>query len=160
MSRLERNVPLAARVAEQVRGRIAAGEFPVGTKLPTEQQLALDLGVSRNSLREGLRALVHAGMLRARPGDGTYVTAADALTPALRRRVGDERPTHVEEVRELLEREAARLAALRATAEQRIAPRASPPTPAPNTSRPTGASNTSCWRRAAIRCWSTCTRAS
>ena len=124
MPKLESNVPLAAQVAEQLRQRIGSGEFPVGAKLPTEAQLAQDLGVSRNSLREGVRALVHAGMLRARAGDGTYVTATDALMPALRRRTTSERAVHVEEVRRLLEREGARLAALRATPEQRSALRA------------------------------------
>ncbi|MFC4079714.1 FadR/GntR family transcriptional regulator [Amycolatopsis samaneae] len=121
MARLESNIPLAAQIAEQLRRRIASGEFPVGTKLPTEFQLAQDFGVSRNSVREGVRALVHTGMVRARAGDGTYVTAADALTPALRRRTTTERAVHVEEVRRLLEREGARLAALRATPEQRAA---------------------------------------
>ncbi|MFC6880668.1 MULTISPECIES: FadR/GntR family transcriptional regulator [Actinomadura] len=121
MARIESNIPLAARVAEQLRQRIGSGEFTVGTKLPTELQLAQELGVSRNSVREGIRALVHAGMLRARAGDGTYVTASDALAPALRRRATTERAVHVEEVRRLLEREGARLAALRATPEQRVA---------------------------------------
>jgi DNA-binding FadR family transcriptional regulator len=124
MPRLQSNVPLAAQVAEQLRQRIGSGEFPVGAKLPTEAQLAQDLGVSRNSVREGVRALVHAGMLRARAGDGTYVTATDALTPALLRRTTSERAVHVEEVRRLLEREGARLAALRATPAQRAALRA------------------------------------
>ena len=119
MPRLESNIPLAARVAEQLRQRISSGEFAVGTKLPTEHQLTQELGVSRNSLREGIRALVHAGMLRARAGDGTYVTASDALTPALKHRASTERAVYVEEVRRLLEREGARLAALRATPEQR-----------------------------------------
>ncbi|MFD1044597.1 FadR/GntR family transcriptional regulator [Kibdelosporangium lantanae] len=65
MARIESNIPLAARVAEQLRERIGSGEFTVGTKLPTELELARELGVSRNSVREGVRALVHAGMLRA-----------------------------------------------------------------------------------------------
>ena len=111
MPRLESNVPLAARVAEQLRQRIGSGEFAVGARLPTELELAEELGVSRNSVREGLRALVHAGMVRARAGDGTYVTASDALAPALRRRATTERAVHVEEVRRLLEREGARRAA-------------------------------------------------
>jgi len=119
MSRLEPNVPLAEQVASQLRRRIAEGEFPVGTRLPTEMELVAELGVSRNSVREALRSLVHAGLLRARPGDGTYVTATSDLAPAVARRIELDRAADVAEVRLLLEREGARLAARRATAEQR-----------------------------------------
>jgi len=119
MSRLAPNVPLAEQVASQLRRRIAAGEFAVGTRLPTEMELVAELGVSRNSVREALRSLVHAGLLRARAGDGTYVTATSDLAPAVARRIELDRAADVAEVRLLLEREGARLAATRATAEQR-----------------------------------------
>lgn len=119
MSRLEPNVPLSEQVASQLRRRLADGEFPVGTRLPTELELTAELGVSRNSVREALRSLVHAGLLRARAGDGTYVTATSDLAPAVARRIELDRAADVAEVRLLLEREGARLAASRATAEQR-----------------------------------------
>ena len=115
MTRLSPNVPLSTQVANQLRHRIASGEFPVGSRLPSEHELTAQLGVSRNSVREALRALVHAGMLRARAGDGTYVTATSELAPALARRMEEDRAADVAEVRLLLEREGARLAALRAT---------------------------------------------
>ena len=119
MSRLRPNVTLAEQVASQLRRRVAEGEFPVGTRLPTEMELAAELGVSRNSVREALRSLVHAGLLRARAGDGTYVTATSDLAPAVARRIELDRAADVAEVRLLLEREGARLAASRGTAEQR-----------------------------------------
>jgi DNA-binding FadR family transcriptional regulator len=119
VSRLHQNVPLAEQVASQLRRRIAEGEFPVGARLPTEMALAADLGVSRNSVREALRSLVHAGLLRARAGDGTYVTAVSDLAPAVARRIELDRAADVAEVRLLLEREGARLAAIRATTQQR-----------------------------------------
>lgn len=63
-----------------IKTMITSGAFPPGTKLPTERDLAVRLGVSRNTLREAIRALTLAGMLEARQGDGTYVTA---LSPGM-----------------------------------------------------------------------------
>ncbi|WP_284294800.1 FadR/GntR family transcriptional regulator [Luteimicrobium album] len=118
MPKLSPNVPLSTQVADQLRGRIADGEFPVGSRIPTEAQLTDELGVSRNSVREALRSLAHAGLLRARAGDGTYVTATSELAPALERELERARVADVAEVRLVLEREAARLAAARATPVQ------------------------------------------
>jgi GntR family transcriptional repressor for pyruvate dehydrogenase complex len=57
---------------------IISGEFTAGSKLPREQDLAARLGLSRNSLREAVRALSLIGVLDTRVGDGTYVTSLDA----------------------------------------------------------------------------------
>jgi DNA-binding FadR family transcriptional regulator len=119
MPRLQQNVSLAEQVAGQLRRRIADGEFPVGALLPTEHELAQELGVSRNSVREGVRSLVHAGLLGARAGYGTFVVATSDLAPTLARRLEHDRAADIAEVRLLLEREGARLAASRATPEQR-----------------------------------------
>jgi len=118
MSRLKPNVPLSEQVADQLRRRIAAGEFPVGALLPTELELTRELGVSRNSVREGVRSLVHAGLLGARAGYGTFVVATSDLAPTLARRLEHDRAADIAEVRLLLEREGARLAATRATPQQ------------------------------------------
>lgn len=123
MPRLAPNVPLSERIATQLRTRIAEGEFPVGSLLPTEVELAADFDVSRGCVREAVRSLVHAGMLGARAGYGTFVVATSDLAPALARRLEHDRVADVFEVRLLLEREGARLAALRATPEQLAAVR-------------------------------------
>lgn len=115
MPRIEPQPTLAERVSAQLRERIACGEFPVGSMLPPETVLAEELGVSRNSAREAIRSLVHAGMLGARAGYGTYVTAASDVAPVLARRIGQDRADDVAEVRAILEREGARFAAMRAT---------------------------------------------
>jgi len=78
-----------------------------------------ELGVSRSSVREALRSLVHAGLLGARAGYGTFVRATNDVAPVLARRLELERVADVAEVRLILEREAARLAAERATPTQR-----------------------------------------
>lgn len=64
---------LYASVVDQLIRTISAGRFPPGSALPSERQLASQLGVSRGSLREALRVLEHAGVLNARPGSGTFV---------------------------------------------------------------------------------------
>jgi DNA-binding FadR family transcriptional regulator len=118
MPRLAPTVPLSERIATQLRARIADGEFPIGSLLPTEVELAADFDVSRGCVREAVRSLVHAGMLGARAGYGTFVVATSDLAPALARRLEHDRVVDVFEVRLLLEREGARLAASRATPEQ------------------------------------------
>lgn len=118
MVRIEPTPTLPERVAAQLRERILAGEFPVGSLLPGEVQLAQELGVSRNSVREALRALVHAGLLGARAGYGTYVRATSDVAPALIRQLEHTRASDVTEVRGILEREAARFAAQRASTKQ------------------------------------------
>lgn len=112
--------PRGRRVSEtieQLRGRILGGEWPLGGRIPTEPQLVAALGVGRNTVREAVRALVHAGVLECRQGSGTYVVSTDELAPVVARRLSDHRMAEVVEVRRAFEVEAARLAALRRTPE-------------------------------------------
>ena len=118
MTRISPNVTISEQVADQLRRRIADGEFPVGSLIPTEAELTNELGVSRNTVREALRSLVHVGLLGARAGYGTFVLATSEVAPTLARRLDHEQAADVAEVRLLLEREAARLAAIRRTPEQ------------------------------------------
>ncbi|MFI8420240.1 FadR/GntR family transcriptional regulator [Streptomyces sp. NPDC085479] len=105
-----------AAIAE-LREEIASGRWPVGAKIPSESVLAETLGVSRLSVREAVRALVHTGLLATRQGDGTYVTAADETSVALGRMLAEVADRDVEEVRQGLDLVAARLAARRRTEE-------------------------------------------
>jgi DNA-binding FadR family transcriptional regulator len=111
---------LASRVTAQLQSLIESGEWPVGTKIPAEPVLVQVLGVGRNTVREAVRALVHSGMLEPRQGDGTYVLADNELGAALLRRVRHTGHLEALEVRNSLERDAARLAAARRT-EQDVA---------------------------------------
>jgi DNA-binding FadR family transcriptional regulator len=111
MPKIEPPQSRSERVADQLRDRITAGEFPVGALIPTEKDLAEETGVSRNCVREAVHALVHAGMLASRAGYGTYVTDTSDLAPTLARHIDREREQDVAEVRAILEREGARLAA-------------------------------------------------
>lgn len=67
---------LYRHIADQVAGLIARGEFPPGSRLPTERELAQLLGVSRPSVREGLIALEVEGLVDVRVGSGIYVRRA------------------------------------------------------------------------------------
>ena len=62
------------RAIEQIKAKIATGELEPGQRLPTERDLAADLGLSRSSMREAIRALTVMGVLEARHGAGLYVT--------------------------------------------------------------------------------------
>ena len=79
--------PLAPRrlyrqIADQLRALIRAGEFPVGSRLPAERDLAVQLGVSRPSVREALIALEVEGLVAVRMGSGVVVVAREAAASA------------------------------------------------------------------------------
>jgi DNA-binding FadR family transcriptional regulator len=111
---------LATQVADQLREQLASGRWPVGTRIPGEQELAESLGVSRNTIREALRALVHLGLLEARVGDGTYVRVTSELEAVLIRRTATTPPADVLELRAVLEEHAAGLAAERRSESDRV----------------------------------------
>jgi GntR family transcriptional repressor for pyruvate dehydrogenase complex len=62
---------------ERIKGMIVSGALRPGDRLPKESELAAELGLSRNSLREAVRALSLIRILDVRQGDGTYVTSLD-----------------------------------------------------------------------------------
>jgi GntR family transcriptional repressor for pyruvate dehydrogenase complex len=66
--------PAAARVVGHVEGLIARGRLRPGDRLPPERELALQVGVSRPTVRAGLRWLAAMGVVRARQGSGTFIT--------------------------------------------------------------------------------------
>lgn len=66
---------LYRQIADQLRQLIDSGEFAVGDRLPTERELADQLGISRPTVREALIALEVEGRIRIRVGSGIYVTA-------------------------------------------------------------------------------------
>jgi DNA-binding FadR family transcriptional regulator len=108
---------LVKQVVEQLAQRIEAGIWLVGERIPAEPDLVEQLGVSRNTLREAVQALIHTGMLEARQGDGTYVRSDSEFGAAMQRRLQRSTVEEILEARYGLEREMARLAALRRTDE-------------------------------------------
>ncbi|WP_449065339.1 FadR/GntR family transcriptional regulator [Planomonospora algeriensis] len=62
---------------DKIKQMILSGELTPGSRLPKEADLAERLGLSRNSLREAVRALALINVLDVRQGDGTYVTSLE-----------------------------------------------------------------------------------
>jgi GntR family transcriptional repressor for pyruvate dehydrogenase complex len=73
-------VALTDNAIEAIRHMITSGEVAPGDRLPRESELAERLGLSRNSLREAVKALALINVLTVRQGDGTYVASLDPST--------------------------------------------------------------------------------
>ena len=73
---------LYRQVADQLRSLIDSGEYAVGSRLPTERELAEQLKVSRPTVREALIALEVEGRVRIRVGSGIYVIEPAEASPA------------------------------------------------------------------------------
>src|SRR5437764_95675 len=114
-------------IAEQIRLELSSGRLRPGDRLPPERRLAEQFGVSRNTLREALRSLENAGLLRLQKGatGGAFVceSTGDAVITGLRDmfHLGAIQPEHLTEARVLIESAAVRVACQRATAEDLVA---------------------------------------
>jgi GntR family transcriptional regulator, transcriptional repressor for pyruvate dehydrogenase complex len=114
----EKSLALTDDAIARIRSMIQSGELPPGTRLPTEQQLSAQMGISRSGVREAVKVLEAARVLDVRRGDGTYVTS---LAPRLLLEglgfavelLRDDTLLEVMEVRRMLEPVATGLAALR-----------------------------------------------
>lgn len=109
-------------VIDAIKDLLLRGELAPGSRLPIEKDLATQLGVSRGSLREGVRALVTLGILETKQGDGTYVTslAPQQLLSPLEFLADLHQLDHAADllaVRRVLEGESAALAAPRLSTE-------------------------------------------
>ncbi|WP_084824915.1 transcriptional regulator GlcC [Lampropedia cohaerens] len=109
----------ADQVAAYIEQLVADSVLKVGQALPSERRLMERLHCSRSALREGLRMLRARGIIRTEHGRGSFVAAAvttQSVNPLLHLFASQPRTLYdVLEVRLLLEAEAARLAASRAT---------------------------------------------
>jgi GntR family transcriptional repressor for pyruvate dehydrogenase complex len=95
----------------QLLALIDDGTFSAGDRLPTERQLAEQLGISRASVRQALTGMAALGIVESRPGDGSYVaTRADSMW-----RVDAASALEILEARRVVEAGTARLAAIRRT---------------------------------------------
>jgi len=114
---------LTDKAMTRLREMIQSGELPPGSRLPPEQQLASDLGVGRNIMREAVRALVAARVLEVRRGNGTFVTSLEprvlleGISGAVELLRGDTM-LELTEVRRLFETAATGLAATRISPRQ------------------------------------------
>src|SRR5271166_1312789 len=118
-----RNLRAFEEIADQIRRELSDRRLRAGDRLPPERALAEQFGVSRNTLREALRSLENAGLLRLQKGatGGAFVreSTGDAIVTGLRDmfHLGAIAPEHLTEARVLIESIAVRAACERATAE-------------------------------------------
>jgi GntR family transcriptional regulator len=68
-----RRPTLVDQVREELTELISSGAYPVGERLPNEQEMSVQFSVSRATVREAYRALIDAGYLSRRHGTGTFV---------------------------------------------------------------------------------------
>ena len=65
--------PLYHQLAEQLTARIRSGEYPPGSRIPSEHQLSADFAVGRPTVRQAIEVLARKGLLTRRRGAGTFV---------------------------------------------------------------------------------------
>ena len=107
------------QIVSQIQRVIRDGQYPLGSRLPTERELAESFGVSRSVLREAIKVLVAMGLVESRQGSGLYV-CNDTIQSVSRAFVlsvsrDAESVERLFEFRQSLESEAARFAAERRT---------------------------------------------
>ena len=102
---------LYRQISDQLRSLILAGEFPVGSRLPAERDLSVQLGVSRPSLREALIALEVQGYIQVHMGSGIYVCEPPSPSTEQFDLSREEGPLELIRARALLEGEVAATAA-------------------------------------------------
>src|SRR5438876_920131 len=110
---------VAHEAIDTIKRMIVRGELLAGQRLPAERDLAAQLGLSRPSLREAIRALIALNILESRHGEGTFVSSLepDLLTEPIDfvLQVNDGGLRALFEARRVLEAGVAALAAQRAT---------------------------------------------
>jgi DNA-binding FadR family transcriptional regulator len=110
-----RKISLSEEVAKQLQQQIASGKYILGQKLPCEPKLMEEFGVGRSSIREAVRVLANAGIVRVQQGLGTFVEFKNGATVPWYERLRDAKGYELNEVRQLLELKIAEKAALNRT---------------------------------------------
>src|ERR1700731_1970483 len=122
--RSKRNPSVTDEAIDKIQELIISGSWGPGDRLPKETELAAQLGLSRNSLREAVRALSQLRVLEVRQGDGTYVSSLEPgllleSTSFVSHLLLGDTAVELYEVRRILEAAAAALAAARIDEEGR-----------------------------------------
>lgn len=74
-------IPLYVQLAGRLESLISEGAYPVGTRLPGEQELARQYALNRNTVRHALSLLAQDGLVRTERGVGTFVERSRLLAP-------------------------------------------------------------------------------
>lgn len=112
---------LSEQVADQIKEMIVSQQLKPGDRLPSEREIAQSLGISRSIVRETIKLLEQQGLVSVQVGRGTFIlqvqpaNIAEAMSIMLRQNLGDHGFDQIYEIRQMIEIDVARLAALRAT---------------------------------------------
>ncbi|WP_319542640.1 FadR/GntR family transcriptional regulator [uncultured Pseudodesulfovibrio sp.] len=111
---------ISEEIVKQIKQMIGHGTLMPGDRLPAERKLAEEFGVSRTSVREGIKILAESGVLESRQGSGTFVSESREDDGTLFDVVlsGQHDLRDVFEVRKMLEPEIAALAAVNGSPDQ------------------------------------------
>ncbi|MGX5820074.1 FadR/GntR family transcriptional regulator [Chitinophaga lutea] len=108
---------LADEVAIQLQQLITSGVYAIGEQLPTEPALMQQFGVGRSTIREAVRLVANAGLVRVQQGLGTFVASLQPAGEPLSQRLNRAHFKDLNEVRLLLEVKIAEKAAFHRTKE-------------------------------------------
>jgi DNA-binding FadR family transcriptional regulator len=111
---MPRTIKLSEKVSNAIKNDIASGKLKKGEKIPAEPELMSIYNVGRSTIREAIKTLAMAGILKVQQGSGTVVASKvkdEPLSQRLRRADFDE----INAVRFLLEKEIVRLACIHHT---------------------------------------------
>lgn len=121
MPREIKKINFVDEVYKQLEEHIISGQWPLETKIPSENELCKMFNVSRNTVRSAIDKLKAIGMLVSRQGQGTFVNGSlsnsfsDGFIPAMS--LDNDETLEILEFRRMVEAEAAECAAVRASQE-------------------------------------------
>lgn len=78
LSRIEKPQSLSAAVARELLTYLLSGSLEEGDRIPSERELAEQLGVGRSAIRDALKPLALLGLVEVRQGSGTYLKARES----------------------------------------------------------------------------------
>ncbi|MEZ2337060.1 FadR/GntR family transcriptional regulator [Mucilaginibacter sp. RCC_168] len=111
---MDKKETLGSRVISQIRNDIAQGKFKLNEKIPAEPELMQLYGVGRSTIREAIKTLATAGILKVQQGSGTFVNSF-VSEQTIEQRLKNADFDQINAVRVLLEGEIVRLAAQNST---------------------------------------------
>jgi DNA-binding FadR family transcriptional regulator len=107
---MAKSIKLADKVIHELQKEISLGKYKTGELIPPEPVLMEQFGVGRSTIREAIKTLSNAGMLKVQQGAGTFVCLPPASTEPLDQRLRRAAQQEVNDVRSLLEVEIVQLA--------------------------------------------------
>ena len=118
-----KRMSVTEEVSNLLSDRIISRQYQPGDLLPSQDKLAEELGVSRNSIREAINRLASLGMVQLKQGVGTYVTPSSQFSSHIVNifkslNLAPNEGLEIAEIRLALERTIVRLASVKATPEQ------------------------------------------